>query len=100
MIRHAHCIHLSNCSRFFLVLESNFHMLSFVYHPSFSGSLDPHPSLSLSTAASVYARRVWLLPTLATRGAGNASKVAIADTNCMRLDTNTMNTEHMRNVIS
>jgi hypothetical protein len=74
-------------------------MLSFVYQPSFSGSPHPRPSLSLSTAASVYGRQHWLLPTLATRGAGNALKVTLADTTCTRSDTTTMNTEHAQNVI-
>ena len=75
-------------------------MLSFVYQPSFSGSLNPCPSLSLSTAASVYGHRGWLLPTLATRGAENAPKATLADTTCTRSGTITTNMEHMRNAIS
>ena len=74
-------------------------MLSFVYQPSFSGSPHPRPSLSLSTAASVYERQGWLLPTLATRGAGNALKATLTDTKHTRSDTITTNTEHARNVI-
>ena len=75
-------------------------MLSFVYQLSFSGSLNPRPSLSLSTAASVYGRRGWLLPTLATRGAGNAPKATLTDTTCMRSETITTKMEHMQNTIS
>jgi hypothetical protein len=74
-------------------------MLSFVYQPSFSGSPHPCPSLSLSTATSIYERRGWLLPTLATRGAGNAPKVTLTDTKHTRSDTITTNMEHARNVI-
>ena len=37
-----------------LVSEFDFRMLSFVYQQPFSGSLDPCPLLSLSTAASIY----------------------------------------------
>jgi hypothetical protein len=75
-------------------------MLSFVYQLSFSGSLNPRPSLSLSTATSVYGRRGWLLPTLATRGAGNAPKATLTDTTCMRSETITTKMEHMQNTIS
>jgi hypothetical protein len=39
------------------------------------------------------------LPTLATRGAENALKVALADMTCTRSDTITMNTEHAQNAI-
>jgi hypothetical protein len=83
-----------------LVSEFDFRMLSFVYQQPFSGSPDPCPSLSLSTAASVYARRGRLLPTLATRGAGNALKMTLADTTYTRSGTISTNTEQARNVIS
>ena len=83
-----------------LVSESNFCMLLFVYQLSFSGSLNPCLSLSLSTAASIYGYWGWLLPTLATRGAGNALKVTLVDMTCTRSETITTNTEHIWNVIS
>ena len=40
------------------------------------------------------------MPTLATRGAGNALKATLTDMTCTRLETITMNTEHAQNVIS
>ena len=83
-----------------LVSESNFHMLSFFYQQPFSGSPNPCPSPSLSTAASIHARQVQLLPTLATRGAGNTLKSALADMTHARSDAITMNVEHMRSAIS
>jgi hypothetical protein len=83
-----------------LVSEFNFRMLSFVYQQPFSGSPDPRPSLSLSTAASVYAHRGQLLPTLATRGVGNTVKMTLADTTYTRSDTISTNLEQARNLIS
>jgi hypothetical protein len=74
-------------------------MLLFVYWQPFSGSPNPCPSPSLSTAASVHARRVRLLPTLATRGAGNTLKSALADMTHARSDTITMNAEHVQSAI-
>jgi hypothetical protein len=82
-----------------LVSEFHFRMLSFVYQQPFSGTPDPRPLLSLSTAASVYAHRGRLLLTLATRGAGNTLKMTLTDMTYTRSDTITMNMEQAQNVI-
>ena len=74
-------------------------MLSFIYQLPLTGNPNPHLSLSLSTAASIYARRGQLLPILASRGAGNTPKVSLADMTHMKSDTITMNLEQARNVI-
>ena len=95
---HADCIHLCNFSVYVFSLPE-FCMLLFAYQPPFSSNPHRCLSLSLSTATSVHEHWGWLLPTLAVRGGRNALRMALTDSNYMRLGTVT-NTEHMQNVIS